>query len=79
MFPEIIEDDFGNGISTAQDITILKLNGEALHFDYVPSLSISNLKEKVKTSTGVQPENQRLVYNGKELKVRKFLTPKIFI
>ena len=77
LFPEIYIDQTNNtasspGASTGK-ITVIRLNGEAAEIDYNPRFTIYKIKQQVHEFLKVAPEKQRLVYNGREMKVRKKL------
>ena len=55
-------------------MTVVRLDGEAAEIDYNPRFTIHKVRQLVYEFMKVRPEKQRLVFNGKEMKVRQFTT-----
>ena len=54
-------------------LVIKLLNGRMLEFDVEPSFQIIDLKKKLEESEGIDAEQQRLVFGGKQLQDTKTL------
>lgn len=59
-------------LNSKTKVIVQTLNGDSLYYNLPSSKTIENLKQKISIVTGIDVNNQRIIFNGEEVQGKTF-------